>query len=538
MIKTVLLNLRLAVPKIVVALAVVLLGTALALLPWKWAATLLVAGGFLVVALVHPPYALCALAFSVPFGSIRQWTLGSVNVDLSELLLLLLLSAWLAHKIAARRILVPRAPLFLPLLLFLGAISLSILASASLELSLKELVKWLEVLALYWFVADQVDERWGQWLVFALLAAGSVEALVGVYQFVRRIGPVGFLLFGRFMRAYGHFAQPNPFAGYLGLSAPLAYALSLEALDVWRSGARTLKKAWLWVVPYGLFVASLGVMVVAMVMSWSRGGWVGLACAFAAITVLRSRKAMSGAVMIGLIAGYLLMIGGAQYLPPTLVQRVADFLPYVGGVDVTAVQVTDANWAVLERMAHWQAALGMFSDHLWLGVGIGNYAAAYPQYAIGRWQDPLGHAHNYYLNVAAEAGLVGLLAYLVLFVACFVEAWRVIRSLSAAPSGSPAGILRCPFGPARGKAQNDKAGAVVHRGFWRAVALGVMGILAHLSVHNLFDNLYVHDMNIQLALALGLLLVASKALPRQSGMRSLAISGAREYLDRQDADRH
>jgi putative inorganic carbon (HCO3(-)) transporter len=146
-------------------------------------------------------------------------------------------------------------------------------------------------------------------------------------------------------------------------------------------------------------------------------------------------------------------------------------------VDVASVEVNDANWAVIERMAHWQAAVGMFTDHPWLGVGIGNYPVAYPQYAVGRWRDPLGHAHNYYLNIAAEAGIVGLGAYLLLFGTCFVVAWRTIQHA---------------------------------QGYWRAVALGALGILVHLSVHNLFDNLFVHSMAVQLGLVLGLLFLAAK----------------------------
>jgi len=162
------------------------------------------------------------------------------------------------------------------------------------------------------------------------------------------------------------------------------------------------------------------------------------------------------------------------------VQRVADFLPAVGGVDVVSVEVNDANWAVIERMAHWQAALAMFTDYPWLGVGIGNYPVAYPRYALGRWRDPLGHAHNYYLNVAAEAGILGLGAYLLFFGVCFVVAWRTIQST---------------------------------QGYWRAVALGALGILVHLSVHNLFDDLLVHSMNVQLGLILGLLYVAAQSRP-------------------------
>lgn len=484
------LNLRLVVPKALPVALVVVLGVALAVLPVKWAALWVVGGMVLVGLLIRPQWALCFLALAVPFGSVREWPVGPVNVGSTELLVLLLAVFWLARMVAARRIVIPQPPLLLPLLLFLAAILLSTLVTSSLELSAKEIVKWLEVLVIYLFMADVADERWGELVVWSLLAAGSAEALFGVYQFLRRVGPEGFTLFGRFMRAYGHFAQPNPFAGYLGLTLPLAYALTLETLEVWRlriwrsqAGIRCVLAQTM---PYVAFAASFALMSVAMVMSWSRGGWVGVAAALVVITVVRSRTALISGTAVGLLVAYLLLVGGAQYLPPALVQRFSDFLPYLGGVDVTRVDVTDANWAVIERVAHWLAAVRMFSDHPWLGVGIGNYPVAYPQYAVGRWRDPLGHAHNYYLNIAAEAGIIGLSAYLLLLGACFVQAWRVIQ----------------------------RAG-----GYWRAVALGALGVLVHLAVHSLFDNLFVHSMSVQLGLVLGLLVVAQKMVDARHANR-------------------
>jgi O-antigen ligase len=47
-----------------------------------------------------------------------------------------------------------------------------------------------------------------------------------------------------------------------------------------------------------------------------------------------------------------------------------------------------------------------------LGVGFGNYEAAYPQYRLMSWPFALGHAHNYYLNLLSETGVAGLAAYL------------------------------------------------------------------------------------------------------------------------------
>jgi O-antigen ligase len=158
-------------------------------------------------------------------------------------------------------------------------------------------------------------------------------------------------------------------------------------------------------------------------------------------------------------------------VPPSIVQRFSDFVPYLGVADVRGVEVTDANFAVLERMAHWQAALSMWTENPWLGVGIGNYEPVYPGYALPLWPLPLGHAHNYYLNIAAETGVLGLAAYLILWLAALVGAWRAARRAS---------------------------------GWYWGVALGVLGVLVHLSVHNFFDNLFVHSMYLQVAILLGI----------------------------------
>lgn len=471
-------KLKLTPPNSSAALGVVIviLGAALAVLPIKWAALLLIGSIAAVATLIRPVLTLCLLPFAVPFGSLREISVGPVAIGGAELLLAVLVGTWLAQSISRRRIVVPRVPLMVPLAVFLCALLLSVLAASSLELSAKEIVKWVEVIILYGLVAQEADDRLGRWIVLAMLVAASAEAALGIYQFLFRVGPEGFVLFGRFMRSYGHFAQPNPFAGYLGLCFPLAFSLALDAFPRLR---RALQGPTAGVPALLLPIVAAAVTGAAILTSWSRGAWLGLAASVAAVTLLRGRRAMLSGVVAGVCIALALAMGGARFIPAALVQRTADLMPLAGGVDLTGVEVNDANWAVLERMAHWQAAAEMFNDDPWLGVGIGNYPVAYPRYAIGRWRDPLGHAHNYYLNIAAEAGLVGLVAYLVLVTACLIEAWRVIRHT-------------------RGS------------GWWNAVALGVLGILVHLCVHNLFDNLYVHSMNVQLGLALGLLVLADK----------------------------
>ena len=89
------------------------------------------------------------------------------------------------------------------------------------------MIKWIELLLIVWLVGQTLTPAQCRWLVLALLLGGAVQGLLGVYQFIFRIGPDAFVLLGRFMRAAGSFHQPNPYAGYLGLTLPVAVSLAL-----------------------------------------------------------------------------------------------------------------------------------------------------------------------------------------------------------------------------------------------------------------------------------------------------------------------
>lgn len=452
-------------------------GLAIALLPLTLAAAIVLGSIAFVVTLIQPEYGLYLLILAVPWGSVREIRLGAMAVGITEALVGLVLAAWLAKMVAVREIRTVHPPLLLPLLIFLGAILLSLTVTLSLQYSLKEVLKWLEVLGIYLFVVNVIGKRETRLIVLLILLAGISQALLGIYQFFGRVGPEGFLLFDRFLRAHGTFEQPNPYGGYLGLILPLAYSLLIASFKIQDTGykirACILHPATC-ILFYGVACA---VIAIALIMTWSRGAWLGFIAAFIAMNMVRSRRAAALFALALILLSFVIVMGGLQLLPEAIIQRFLDFLPFLGGVDISRVEVTPANFAVMERLAHWQAGWDMFSEHPWLGVGIGNYEPVYPAYALPYWDDPLGHAHNYYLNIAAEAGLVGLSAYLILWAAVLWQAWRAVRRTS---------------------------------GYWQGVAVGILGILTHLAVHNFFDNLYVHGMYVHVAILLGLLYIVSR----------------------------
>ena len=126
----------------------------------------------------------------------------------------------------------------------------------------------------------------------------------------------------------------------------------------------------------------------------------------------------------------------------------------------------------------------MFRAHPLLGVGAGNYDAAYAQYKVPGWDESLTQAHNYYINAAAETGVLGLLALLAIVAVALWLAWRATRATDLRRAGMAA-----------------LAGVDA-----RALAIGAAAVIAALCVHNLTDDLFVHAMELQFALTLGLLL--------------------------------
>jgi O-antigen ligase len=250
--------------------------------------------------------------------------------------------------------------------------------------------------------------------------------------------------------------------------------------------------------------SAAGLLLAALVASFSRGGWVGAAGGTGAMLLALllllepgwRRRIWRGALAGG-VAGALLLgvVGNAGLLPGALTQRVASITNNLRLFDVRTVEVTGANFAVVERMAQIQAAWAMVQDHPLTGVGPGNYTLAYEggagfatqPYLLHPWYTSRGHAHNYYLHIAAEAGIMGALAYLLLLVALAGQALVALR-----------------------RAQS----------WWlRSITIGGCGIIAAIAVHNLFENLHVLNMGVQMGAVWGLLVaIASRTDEAKDGI--------------------
>jgi len=216
----------------------------------------------------------------------------------------------------------------------------------------------------------------------------------------------------------------------------------------------------------------------ALLITLSRGAWTAQLVALLIVVMAGSRSARHLVMTFGVL-GLIVGIAVWPILPPELTARAVSVVSSV--VDLGSVQeaaITPDNWAVMERQSQWHAGWQMFRANPLLGVGIGNYNAAYDDYRLDQWPVALGHAHNHYLTVAAEAGLVGLTGYLVFLLVACRSALRAVRTYRLA---------------------GDREST--------AVALGILGALAAYATHNLFDVMFVHGMGVTIGLLLALLYV-------------------------------
>ncbi|MEW6171018.1 MAG: O-antigen ligase family protein [Candidatus Omnitrophota bacterium] len=77
------------------------------------------------------------------------------------------------------------------------------------------------------------------------------------------------------------------------------------------------------------------------------------------------------------------------------------------------------------RRLHWQAALNMIKAHPFFGIGINNFCISYQSYKTSGDPFTLGwYAHNMYLNLAGEIGLIGFLVFFMILFRTIKNWWR------------------------------------------------------------------------------------------------------------------
>jgi len=230
-------------------------------------------------------------------------------------------------------------------------------------------------------------------LLYVVAAYISDDLVIGALSKLGRLGyPVGPGVLWHIrddpelpMRATSTSVHPN----VLGSLLNLALGISVPQLFAERP---LVRRRYL--------IPILGVMALCLVLTISRGSWVGVGIALAVVATLRYRK-----LWLLLLLALVLML-----LLPQTQDYVAHF--------VQGVQFEDL--ATQMRMGEYKDALILIGRYPWLGVGF----AGSPDI------DTYIGVANVYLLIAEQMGLVGLTGFLVVVGVLFVRFWRT-RALAA-----------------------------------------------------------------------------------------------------------
>ncbi len=224
-----------------------------------------------------------------------------------------------------------------------------------------------------------------------------------------------------YLRAFAFFPDPHIFAFYLVFISSLVLPMLLSA--------RTRQEFILFAICYLL-------LVLCLLLTFSRGGYLGFLTSTIVILALSWKKLKHG------VAPYLVLVAAAFF-----VLLIAG-APVIGRL-VSSFDVAEGSNA--GRIGIWRDAGEKTLQHPF-GVGLGNYAVS-EDGSVGI-RNPIT-AHNLYFDIAVETGLPGLAVFLLFLVAIFSGLYQSFKA-----DDSSSGVL----------------------------AMGFMGALAGFSVHAFFEN--------------------------------------------------
>ncbi|MBD0371756.1 MAG: O-antigen ligase family protein [Pyrinomonadaceae bacterium] len=360
---------------------------------------------------------LALLLSTLAYGTVHYWALGLFQLSAALVVFFWAVDAWRTGVLR-----VSRSSLQLPLLglcllalvqlLPLGSVPLAALPGmqAARTLSLDPystrliLVQLLALLVYFSASLVFIDSpRRLRLVTHTIIIFSFALAIFGLIQsFVSPAKIYGIKELGQ-STSFGPFVNRHHFAAYMEMAAGLTAGLLM-------AGAIQSEKRL-------LYIFAAIIMAVALVMTNSRGGIISLVAETIFIFIItgarRERHRKSGEKRAG--AGRVLMLRAG--LAFALLFSVFTAVVFFGGEDVLSRFVGTVNSAdpTTGRVHFWRGTLDIIRDHPVAGSGLGSFAVAYTLYDTRNGIFRLEQAHNDYLQVLSDAGIIGAILGL-----CFV----------------------------------------------------------------------------------------------------------------------
>lgn len=316
-------------------------------------------------------------------------------------------------------------PVLAPLVCYGAVLFLSSLVAARIGLSDGALSEHLKGILIFLVVTNIIrSPRMLRRIVWVLVLSGAFLGTISVFQVLTGAYAQEFAGFGhvkiaevvlevREPRIAGSLSDPNFYAQILVMIVPLAlYRLWDEPSP--------LRKA---VAGY-----ALAVCMAAAVFTYSRGGAIALGLVL--LLALLHRRIRPKFVLLGLLA----VVPFALSLPQGFTGRLDTLVQFGSTATESVLGREDSSFRDRRRLM--AVAWEMFSDHPVLGVGAGNFSENFDPYAdhigmsvssfekFGRQHFP----HNLYLQIAAETGIAGLIAFASIIAATLMSLRMAYRS--------------------------------------------------------------------------------------------------------------
>lgn len=350
----------------------------------------------------------------------------------SDIFLLATLAFWIVELVLAPRRVKP-GPLFLaiPIAGITMLAIVSVLSSVDPTVSVYQAGRLILLAGLYLYIVN--ENLTLNSVVLPMAIQLGLQAIVGVVQVMQQHS-VGLWFWQeldldpawsgvsivwaegvRSLRAYGLADHPNILGGCL--------AFGLLLIAAWYAGAET---KW-----HTLVTSIFALGAIGLLLTFSRSAWFAFTGGFlfGVVVLWKTHRQQALLRWLGLAVAALIVLSpfvwhNENYLGVRLNQS-----------DAFNQVATEAR-SLAERDSLSEAASQIFSEHPWLGIGVGALPQAeqirYPDFgAFNAYYQP---AHFVLLDVAAETGIFGALFYMVVLVAPWLALWLNRKRLVFSPS--------------------------------------------------------------------------------------------------------
>jgi len=349
----------------------------------------------------------------LPYGAVETW-----SIALWEICVFAVTLMWAAQAVIEGRLKIMANPLALPMIALLVVAIVQILPMASggerqtisydAYVTSQVAIKIFASICFFLLFSTFVNDNDRRYLaVNVIIAMCVLIALIGIGQFYS-----GNVLWQR--GKFGPFVNRNHFAGFLEMGVGLAGGLII---------GRVVKQLML-----AVYASCALALCAGVALSASRGGALALAAeiTFLAIVAIpnfiSSRKSKHsdhpGRAGILLRSAAALVLGFAALAGATLLVGSEGLIQNISQTQGELEDELPASERFSRRNI-WSSTSQLIKDHPYMGVGLGAYQFAYTRYDQSSGAQRVEQSHNDYLQIVADAGLVGGLIALVFVILLF-----------------------------------------------------------------------------------------------------------------------